>query len=106
MVGTHLSCAAYEKLVGKSPVEEISTVNDDIEIFEPAAKKARVSWDYNVTNIFDKLCDMEKGVNSINEKLALIDDKRSLNALFVIFLASNMLLVAAVNISLAAVCVC
>ena len=26
---------------------------------------------------FDKLCDMEKGVKSINEKLALIDDKRS-----------------------------
>lgn len=39
------SCAVYEKLVGKSPAEEIGTVDDEVTFVEPPAKKARVSPD-------------------------------------------------------------
>ena len=52
------SRAAYDKLVGKSPAEEISTVDDDVEIVEPVAKRARISSDENAKNILDKLCNM------------------------------------------------
>ena len=56
-------------------MEEINTVDDDVEIVEPPAKKARVSSDEIVpTPILDKLCDVERGVNSISQKLAFIED--------------------------------
>ena len=69
------SRAVYEKLVGKSAVDEISTVDDEVAIIEPPAKKARVaSDDVETTPILDKLAEIEKGVSSVNHKLTFIDD--------------------------------
>lgn len=67
------SRSTYEKLVGKSPRQEISTVDGDVEIIEPAAKKPRIA-DETVADILQKVCNVERDVKSINEKLQFISD--------------------------------
>ena len=67
------SRSAYEKLVGKSTVQDISTVDDDVEIVEPAAKKPRIA-DETVAAIFQKVCNVESNVKSIHEKLQFLSD--------------------------------
>ena len=78
------SRSVYEKLVGKSPAEQISRVDNEVAIIEPPAKKVRVAPDdedtigileSNVTNpLLAKLEEVEKALSSISQKLVFVDD--------------------------------
>ena len=73
------SRAVYEKLVGKSAVEEIEAVDDDVAIVEPPTKKARVAQvdvEKSVAPVLEKLEEVEKAVKDVNKKLDFVEEMR------------------------------
>ena len=78
------SRTVYEKIVGKSPAEELSQVDEEVVIVKPLVKKVRIALDdgdmlesieKTVTNpILAKLEEVQNAVSCVNQKLVFMDD--------------------------------
>ena len=75
------SRTVYEKIVGKSPAEELSQVDEEVVIVKPLVKKVRIALDdgdmlesieKTVTNPI--LACSENAVSCVNQKLVFMDD--------------------------------
>lgn len=63
------SWSIYERLVGKSPAEEISQLDEDVVVVDQPAKRIKLTTDGDDSSILTKLEEIEKTVSEINEKL-------------------------------------
>ena len=61
----------YERVVGKSPSEEISQLDEDVVV---VAKKIKFTRDGDESSILTKLEEIEKTVSEINEKLLFLGE--------------------------------
>ena len=64
----------YERLVGKSPAEEISQLDEDVVVVDQPAKKIKLTRDGDETSILTRLEEIEKTVSEINENLLFLGE--------------------------------
>ena len=68
------SRTVYEKLIGKSPAEEIKQVDEDVVVVDHPRKKIKLTSDGDDVVILTKLEEVEKAVREINEKLGFLGE--------------------------------
>lgn len=57
------SQSIYERLVGKSPAEEISQLDEDVVVVDQPAKRIKLTTDGDDSSILTKLEEIEKTVS-------------------------------------------